>query len=59
MITYGKYNGGNYIELRPAVQFIVKSNLRIDLSTAVQLINRSYIRQYPLFLISLQYYLFL
>lgn len=54
-----KYIGSNYIEFRPAVQFIIKSNLRIDCSTAIPLVNRSYLRNYPLYLLNLQYYFFL
>lgn len=53
------FKSGNYLEFRPAVQFIVKSNLRIDLSTAIPIVNRSYIRQYPLYLFNIQYYFFL
>ncbi len=53
------YKKGNYIEFRPAIQFIVKSNLRIDVSTAIPMVNRSYIRKYPLYLLNLQYYFFL
>lgn len=54
-----EFKGGNYLELRPAIQFIVKSNLRIDCSTAIPLVNRSYIRKYPMYLLNLQYYFFL
>ncbi len=53
------YKQGNYVEFRPAIQFIVKSNLRIDCSTAFPLVNRSYIRKYPLYLLNIQYYFFL
>lgn len=53
------FNGGNYIEFRPAIQFIVKSNLRIDCSTAIPLVNQSYIRNYPMYLLNIQYYIFL
>ncbi|MCD6019509.1 MAG: hypothetical protein K0S53_2630 [Bacteroidetes bacterium] len=52
------YQKGNYIEFRPAIQFIVKSNLRIDASTAFPLVNKSYIRKYPLYLLNVQYYFF-
>lgn len=53
------FKGGRYIEFRPAIQFIIKSNLRIDVSTALPLVNKSYIRQYPMYLLNLQYYFFL
>lgn len=56
--TDNAYQKGNYIEFRPAIQFIVKSNLRIDLSTALPLVNKSYIRKYPLYLLNVQYYIF-
>jgi hypothetical protein len=52
------FNGGNYLEFRPAVQFIVKSNLRIDIATALPLVAQSYIRKYPLYQLNLQYYFF-
>lgn len=55
----GLYNPGNYLEFRPAIQFIVKSNLRIDCSTSFPLVNRSYIRNYPLYMLNVQYYFFL
>ena len=54
-----EFKGGNYLELRPAIQFIIKSNLRIDCSTAIPLVNKSYIRKYPMYLLNIQYYFFL
>lgn len=53
------FTPGQYIEFRPALQFIIKSNLRIDLATSVPILNRSYIRKYPLYQVNLQYYFFL
>lgn len=58
IVTDKAYRKGNYIEFRPAIQFIVKSNLRIDASTAFPLISKSYIRKYPLYLLNVQYYIF-
>jgi hypothetical protein len=52
------FKGGSYIEFRPAIQFIVKSNLRIDLGAALPLIRQSYIRNYPLYQLNVQYYFF-
>ncbi|MCE3227143.1 MAG: hypothetical protein K0S32_1694 [Bacteroidetes bacterium] len=52
------YKKGNYIEFRPAIQFIIKSNLRVDCSTAFPLVKKSYIRKYPLYMINVQYYFF-
>jgi hypothetical protein len=53
------YKRGDYVEFRPAIQFIIKSNLRIDCSTAIPLAGKSYIRKYPLYLFNIQYYFFL
>ncbi len=53
------YQPNTFIEFRPAIQFIVKSNLRIDISTAIPIVNKSYIRKYPDYLLNLQYYFFL
>jgi hypothetical protein len=50
---------GSYVELHPGVQFIFKSNLRIDLSMGFNLINRSYARQYPITMIGIQRYFYL
>jgi hypothetical protein len=49
---------GNYLEIRPAIQFIVKSNLRIDVGTALPILGKSYIRKYPMYQLNLQYYFF-
>ncbi len=58
LINDDAHKGGSYVEARPAIQFIVKSNLRIDCSTAFPIVSRSYIRKYPLFLLNIQYYFF-
>jgi hypothetical protein len=50
---------GNYVEIHPGLQFILKSNLRIDLSMGFNLINRSYARQYPITMIGIQRYFYL
>jgi hypothetical protein len=49
---------GNYMEVRPSIQFIVKSNLRIDVGTALPLVSKSYIRKYPMYQLNVQYYFF-
>jgi hypothetical protein len=49
---------GSYLEVRPAIQFIVRSNLRIDVGTALPVVNRSYLRKYPLYQLNIQYYFF-
>lgn len=53
------YQPNTFVEFRPALQFIVKSNLRIDLSTAIPIVSKSYIRKYPNYMLNLQYYFFL
>lgn len=52
------FEKGNYIEFRPAIQLIVKSNLRIDVSRSFPIINRSYVRSYPAYNLNIQYYFF-
>jgi len=52
------FEKGNYIDWRPAIQFIVKSNLRIDISGTFALMGRSYVRTYPSFNLNVQYYFF-
>lgn len=49
---------GNYIEFRPSVQFIFNSNLRVDLSYAMSLYNRSYSSYYPIYYITIQRYFY-
>lgn len=49
---------GNYIEIHPGVQKIINSNLRIDASIGFNLLNRSYARFYPLYMIGIQRYFF-
>jgi hypothetical protein len=56
---FNTFDQGSFVEFRPAIQFIVKSNLRIDCSTIIPVVNRSYIRKYPSYLLNLQYYFFL
>lgn len=50
--------GRSYLEFRPAIQFIVKSNLRIDVATALPIMGKSYIRKYPAYQLNIQYYFF-
>ena len=49
---------GNYVEAAPGVQCIFKSNLRVDFSVKFPLINKSYARFYPVFLIGVQRYFY-
>jgi hypothetical protein len=50
---------GNYIEMHPGVQFIYKSNLRIDAGVGFNLINKSYARSYPMYMLAIQRYFYL
>lgn len=50
------FEKGNYVEFRPAIQLIIRSNLRIDLSRSFPILNRSYVRTYPAYNLNIQYY---
>ena len=50
---------GNYLEAHPGLQFVIKSNLRIDFALGFPLINKSYARFYPLYMLGIQRYFFL
>ncbi len=52
------FEKNNYVDWRPAIQFIVKSNLRIDVSGTFRLYKRSYVRTYPAVNLNVQYYFF-
>ncbi len=49
---------GNYVEVYPGIQKIINSNLRIDFSVGFPLINGSYTRFYPVYMIGVQRYFF-
>ncbi len=49
---------GNYLEVHQGVQAIFNSNLRIDLSIGFPLINKSYARFYPIYMIGIQRYFY-
>lgn len=49
---------GSYIEARPSLQFIFKSNLRIDLSAAWPFRDRSFVRSYPAYYVNVQRYFY-
>lgn len=51
-------NKGNYIEIHPGVQAIIKSNLRVDFSVGFPMVNKSYAHFYPLYYIALQRYFY-
>ena len=50
---------GSYLEIHPGIQTILHSNLRIDFSIGFNLINKSYIHQYPMYTLSIQRYFYL
>lgn len=49
---------GNYIDISPGLQCIIKSNLRIDLSVKYPLISKSYARFYPVVMLGVQRYFY-
>ena len=49
---------GNYIDITPGIQCILKSTYRIDFSVAFPLINRSYNHLYPVYMLGLQRYFY-
>jgi len=49
---------GNYIDICPGIQAIIKSNLRIDFSVKLPMINKSYAHFYPVYVIAVQRYFF-
>jgi len=48
----------NYVEVRPGIQKIIDSNLRIDFSIGFNLIKRSYVNYYPMYLVGIQRYFY-
>lgn len=49
---------GYYVEVRPGIQEIINSNLRIDFSVGFNLINRSYVHPYPIYMVGIQRYFY-
>lgn len=49
---------GNYVEARPSIQFIFRSNLRVDLSAAWPFIGQSFVRSYPAYYLNVQRYFY-
>jgi hypothetical protein len=50
---------GNYVDIFPSIQFIVKSNLRIETAIGLPIINKSYARAYPIYMLAVQRYFYL
>ncbi|MBK9523633.1 MAG: hypothetical protein IPQ03_14960 [Bacteroidetes bacterium] len=51
--------GSHYVEFHPGIQAIINSNMRIDFSVGVPIINKSFTRFYPVYMIGIQRYFFL
>jgi len=49
---------GNYIDAAPGIQYIFKSNLRIDLSAELPMIGKSYAHYYPVVFVGVQRYFY-
>jgi hypothetical protein len=49
---------GNYIEFRPAIQFIINSNLRIDLSMGKPIVSHSYVTTSTAYYFTIQRYFY-
>ena len=55
--TEGLKNG-YYVEIHPGIQKVISSNLRIDLSAGTNILNTSYTKFYPIFMVSIQRYFY-
>lgn len=49
---------GNYVDISPGIQYIHKSNLRVDFSVQFPFINKSYSHQYPVYVLGVQRYFY-
>jgi hypothetical protein len=50
---------GNYfVDMSPGIQFIIRSNLRIDCTATFHMLGETYARLYPVYSIGIQQYLF-
>ena len=49
---------GNYVDVMPGIQMILKSNLRIDYSMGFPLYNQSYTHFYPVYILAIQRYFY-
>ena len=67
IIQYGDKNipistpllmAGNYVDICPGIQTIIKSNLRMELSVEFPLINKSYAHFYPVYMLGIQRYFY-
>ncbi|HXC05423.1 MAG TPA: hypothetical protein VNZ86_11765 [Bacteroidia bacterium] len=49
---------GNYVDVFPGIQILLKSNTRIDLSVGLPLLNESYTHFYPVYALGIQHYFY-
>ena len=49
---------GNYVDICPGIQTIIKSNLRVDFSVQFPLVNKAYTHFYPMYMFGIQRYFF-
>jgi hypothetical protein len=58
-ISTASLQAGNYLDVCPGLQYIYKSNLRVDFSVEFPFINKSYAHLYPVYMIGIQRYFYL
>lgn len=52
------FRKGYVVDISPSIQAIIKSNLRIDASITLPFLGTTYAKQYPLFTLGMQYYIY-
>jgi len=57
--TISLLKAGSYVDAAPGIQWIIRSNTRIDLSVTLPFINRSYTHLYPFYMLGIQRYFYL
>ena len=57
-VTTPLLEAGSYVDICPGLQYIYKSNLRIDFSMQLAMINKSYSHFYPVYLLGIQRYFY-
>lgn len=48
----------SYVEVHPGIQKIIDSNLRIDFSMGFNIVNKSYVNYYPMYMVAVQKYFY-
>ena len=56
--TIAILRGGSYMEVSPGVQFIIRSDVRVDVSVGLPLGDGSYLHEYPLYYLAVQRYFY-